>query len=565
MAIQLMAANILLMAGPLIAQVVTPQTDRVTWYLQTEQIALAKSVMLKSLENKTISADQAFNLGKIYLDIQKNDSALLAFNAIPTMNEEQRLLQLAGQLLVELAHGKSTDISMKIARETKAINSSKSAKVKLQMALVLAQMNETATAWELIEQACALKTSDASTFTEAGDIYARLSFVLKQPELYGKACGRYEQAIYRNKNYLPARSSLAEAYFKSRNYFEAKTILNETMAIDSSWIPAIRLLGEVHYALGNYKQASHYYTRYVNLVKPSVDQLQKYTYILYFNQEYQKAKEILGTLLSSDPLNAVLLRLYAYTSAETKASGEGLRAIEQFMKIRQAEDTLRLIPTDYEYYGRLLSMESYDSLAVIQFEKAIQLDTTKISLFEYTAKSFEKLKNYEKSVSFYTRAVNANPQSPSTLWFSRGRNCLLFAETPEVAADSVRKTKYLNLAVESFSKVAELSPVSHLGFLWKGRALAALDPETSQGLAEECYRQSILLLEAKNATEKYKTELLEAYRYMGYLNYLRYDQSVKDKKTEASGFKDKSIEYWNKILTFDPSNQVALQALKALK
>lgn len=563
--LQWMIVAVLPFLNPANAQTGSRQNDPVTYFIETEQTAIAKSILLTELNKNTIQPEQAYQLGKLYLDEQKNDSALFAFSKINVQNEEQRLLQLAGQLLVELSKGKSADINLQISRETKAINSSKSAKVKLEIALILAQVNESAKAWGLIEQACTMKSSDASTFVAAGDIYARLSIILKQTDLYGKACGRYEQAIYKDKNSLPARSSLAQAYFKSRNYFEARTMLNETMDIDSTWIPAIRLLGEVHYALGNYKSASYYYSKFVNLVKPNNVQLQKYAYILFFNQEYQKAKDIISTLLVNDPLNPVLLRLFAYTSAETKASKEGLIAMNQFIKIRQAQDTLKLIPTDFEYYGRLLSMELQDSLAVIQYEKAIQLDTTKLSLFENIAKSYEKLKNYDKSITYYTRALEANTQSPSSMWFARGRNCLLLAEMPEVAIDSVRKTKILNLAVESFTKVAELSPASHLGYLWKGRSLAALDPETTKGLAEENYQQSIVILEAKNAPDKFKMEMIEAYRYMGYLNYLRYELSLKNKSADATQYKTQSIDNWNKILVLDPTNQVAQQALKALK
>lgn len=557
--------TLLFAAFPVAASAGGLKPDSITFYIETGQTAKARSLLLTELRNQRISSAQIYLLGKLYLDEEKPDSALIMFNSIKTGTEDERLLQMAGQSLVGISKGNTADIQLKIIRDLKATKASRNPLVKIEMAMVFALVNEMGTASELIEQSCNLNPSDAVTFDAAGDTYARLSASLKQPDLYGKACGRYEQAIYSNKEYVHARSSLAQAYVNSHNYFEAKTMLRQLLAIDSTWIPALRLMGEVEYALGNYKQASSYYGHFIELVTPEKAQLQKYAYILYFNQEYQKANSLISKLLQDDKSNAVLLRLFAYTSCELKVSVDGLKAMEEFIKMRQTGDTIRLIASDFEYYGRLLSMESHDSLAVIQYEKAIKMDSTKLSLYENIAKSFEKMKQYANAIDAYTRLLTANPQSPSSVWFARGRNCLLLAESPEMTSDTARRSGILNLAVASFSKVVEMSPNSHLGYLWRGRALAALDPETILGLAEPSYQQSISILEAKDTPEKYKTELTEAYRYMGYLNYLKYEKALKEKNAEAAGFRNVSTGYWDKILTIDSGNQIALQAMKALK
>lgn len=539
--------------------------DPVRYYMQTNQFAKAKTLLLKELDNKTLTPDRIYLLGKIYLDEQQQDSAAIIFNAMNINIEEQRLLKLAGISRIDLKSVSKAEINLRLSRELKAINSSKSALVKLEAAYVFAQVNESEKASDLIEQACNLKPVTAETFVSAGDVYAHLSIVLKDNSLYGKACGRYEQALLLNKNYLPATTALAKAYMNSRNYFEAKQKLTDALAIDSTWLPALQLMGELQYTLGNYRLASKYYGDYIQRINPGKAQLQKYAYILYFNQEYSKAKKLIQALLKEDSENCVLLRLLAYTSCELKEPDEGLQAMEKFMKIKQSGDSLSLISSDFEYYGSLLSMKSLDSIAVIQFNIALQYDSTRLSVYESLAKLYEKQKDYQGAIRAYTVLTLKNPECNSTVWFSRGRNCLLLAETQVLAADQVNRNHVLDAAVSSFSKVSEISPNSHLGFLWKGRALAALDPETTIGLAEESYRSAISILEAKGAPEKYKSELIEAYSYMGYLYYLKFEQAIKGNHDAASSIRLESLEFWNKILAIDKSNQAAVQAVKALK
>ena len=118
------------------------------------------------------------------------------------------------------------------------------------------------------------------------------------------------------------------------------------------------------------------------------------------------------------------------------------------------------------------------------------------------------------------------------------------------AKDNIAAQKYLFKADSLFAIVKERVPDSHLGSLWQARTQSQLDPETEQGLAKPYYESCIPILE-KNK-EKYSNELTECYRYLGYYYYLKQDM-------------DNSKIYWNKILSIDPSNATAQEALKNIK
>ncbi len=560
---QIIACILFLLIAIPFKLVISQNIDPVRQYIQANQISKAKSVMLNDLKANSLTGDRIYLLNKIYMDEQKYDSAGIVLNNLNPAIEDQRLLKLVGQAAISIKKSQTENLAITLVKELKSFKSSKSPMVKLEAAFVLAQLNRKDDAWELIEEACSLKSDSPETFVSAGDLYMRLSSILKDNSLYGKACGRYEQALLVNPNYLPALTALSRAYINSRNFGDARQKLQTALSVDSTWLPALQLMGELQYDLGNYKLASRYYTQYISRIKPGTTQLQKYAYILYFNQEYQKAQDIIRQLLVNDPDNRVLLRLMAYTACELKQP-EGLQSIEKFMEIGKT-DSLKVLASDYEYYGRLLSMNLKDSLAIPQYLMAIRLDSSKISVYDNLAKSYEKMKKYREAIGIYNEIIAKDNETPASTFFNKGRNCLLLADLPEMKSDTAERKVILNEAADAFTKVTEMSPNSHLGFIWKGRALAALDPESVQALAEESYEKAISLLEAKNQNEKYKSELIEGYSYMGYLNYLGYESKVKTDKTEADLFKNTSLEYWNKILALDSTNQAANQAVKTLK
>lgn len=537
--------------------------DPVRGYIQANQRGLAKALLIKQQAAKTNTANQTYLLSRMYMDDGKYDSAAGVLNTLNQAVEEQRLLRVLGLSIIDLHDSKKDEVIQKMIREERAIRQSKSPLVKLEAGFVLAQIDKKDDASELIEQACAMKTDSPETYVAAGDIYVSLSRILKDNAMYGKACGRYEQALLVNPKYLPALTALSRAYIGSRNFFDAKQKLSTALEVDSTWKPALQLMGELQYDLGNYKLASKYYTKFINSVTPRNSELQKYSYILYFNQEHEKAQQIIRKLLINDPDNRVLLRLLAYTSCELKQP-EGLASMEKFMMIGK-KDSLKILASDHEYYGRLLAMNAKDSLAVEQYKLAVTLDTAKATTWEYMAKSYEKMKKYPEAVKAYESMTIIDKDPASTIWFAMGRNCLLWADMPDVKADSVNRASVLQKAVDAFTKVTEASPNSHLGFFWRGRSLAALDPETIQGLAEASYLKAIEILELKNQNEKYKAELLEAYSYMGYLYYLKFEPASKTELQLAQEYKTTSLGYWNKILALDGSNAAALQAVKALK
>lgn len=533
------------------------------YLIQTNQFGKAKTLMLHDLKNNRLPGSFIYQLGKIYLQEKNADSAVRAFEFLDQTDNEQKLLYTLGNYKATLNDNNQVEINLSLQKSIKQFSYSKSILVKLEVAELLATIGEVDQASQFIEEACNQTPVRAENFVSAGDVYVRLSYLLNNKELYGKACGRYEQALLVDNEYLPAHTALAKAYIHSRNFTEARIKLNTALSIDSTWIPALQLMGELQYDLGKYDQASKYYTEYISKINPGKLQLQKYSFILYFNKEYAKSREILAQLLKSDPDNRVLLRLMAYTSCELQDPDQGLQAMQKLHMVTEKSDTVKLLATDFGYYGRLLSQKGNDSLAIDKYLKAITIDSTDAGIYENMAKSYEKTKNYLMAYQSYGKAIENIETPPASLWFTKGRMAMLVSE--QNANDSVIRSQMLQSAVSIFQKVADLSPSSHLGFLWKARAQASMDPESTSGLAEDSYNSALGIMEQKNQPSKYKSELVESYSYLAYLNYLRFESHLSTDKDKAETYKTLSLSYWDKILVIDENNQTALQAKRTIK
>lgn len=108
----------------------------------------------------------------------------------------------------------------------------------------------------------------------------------------------------------------------------------------------------------------------------------------------------------------------------------------------------------------------------------------------------------------------------------------------------------LKKADEIFAEVAQRVPDNYLGYFWRARTNAMADPESTEGLAKPYYEAALNLLEKK--ADASKALIIECESYLGYYHFLQKDY-------------EQSKVYWNKILTLDPENETAKQALQGLQ
>jgi tetratricopeptide (TPR) repeat protein len=236
-----------------------------------------------------------------------------------------------------------------------------------------------------------------------------------------------------------------------------------------------------------------------------------------------------------------------YNYVGLKKNDEALVAADQFFN---KSDKPEFTYFDYTYYGQALRAKKQFDLAVGQYEKAYQLDTTKIELLKEISDMYSEKGDYQNAILTYSKYVNKlTPENKNADTFmTLGKMYTNLGSSDSIAIDK-KKIALMN-ADSLFSQVAVLEPINYRANYWRARVNSALDPETTLGLAKPYYEQTATLIESK-ADPRYNSVLIECYSYLGYYSLLQKDNPL-------------SLSYWNKILVIDPANATAIKAITGI-
>lgn len=523
------------------------QTNAGVDALNSGMYKTAVGLFKKQLAAPPINIDTYYYLGETYRLSGKVDSAAYYFEQ-GLKEEAVSALCMAGKAGLIMARDPEQAEDL-IKKSVSVKGYKKNPALYVAIAKAYAANNEPDKAIENIGTAIGIDKKYTDIYLTEGDI----SLQKKMPDV-GTAAQKFESAIYFDQACKPAYVKMARIYFLARKYDLALEYLGKLKAIDDRFPPYLKMYGDICYEQGKYADAVTAYSGYLKSPEAEPADEIRYAYALFFNKDYQLAGEQINKILQLDPNNKILNRLQAYNAYETGEFSKGLEEMQEFFS---KTDTTDLITSDYKYYARLLSKNNQDSLSIVNYLKAIKSSETEPQEFyKEIASSYERMKKYREAASYYEKYIKSTESPANSDFFMWGRDCYFaagaidsVAVASKPAEADVRQKLYLT-ADSVFAEVANRLPDNYLGYFWRARVNAIIDPETVQGLAKPYYEKTIELLE--NSNKNNKKELVESYQYLGYYYYLKED------------FPNSKI-YWNKILTVDPSNTVAQQALEGIK
>lgn len=369
----------------------------------------------------------------------------------------------------------------------------------------------------------------------------------------GGAAGQYDQAINFDPNCVLAYMKGAKVYeYINRN--TAADLLKKAIEIKPEYKIAYKDLADLYYRDGFYPDAIAAYKEFFKGGDYTVDDITRYAASEYFTQGYSGAKNLINEGLKREPNSFVLNRLLMYIENETKNYQDGLAAGDKFFSIPRSEvDTVKYLVSDYMAYGNILSETGNKAKAIEQYQKAIKLDPSKVSLFKEIATASAKDQMYAEAANYYKEYIQMlGERAEATDYYQLGSYYLSAASkvesdkslTPEqVKEQSIALYKQADAA---FAVVAERKPDSYLGFYQRARTNYQMDPDSEQGLAKPFYEETIKVLLAD--PEPSSKILIEAYSYLSYYYYLQFEKSKKaDDKANVK-------QYAEKVLELDPEN-----------
>lgn len=496
-------------------------------YSDREQYQKAKDILVGLVKTDTKSTDQYYFLGDVYFKNEQMDSARYWFMQGVKVNENSGM-NYAGLGKVSMA----SNATEGKANFDKAVSlAKKDGRIYAVIAEYYLNLDkpDAAKALEYASKGAEVDAKNAWVKLVLGDAYFASNDGTKAIEQYKASL------ILDPKSPLPLWK-MGKLYLAAKNYDVGMQSFKDGLVLDADFAPIYREMGELYYRAKKFDKAIESYKKYLELRDKSDETDFRYASFLFLNEDYANALTILNSLAQKNFSNPVIYRLMAYSQYETKEYDKALQNMDLFWKKAESK---KIITQDYEYYGRILSKKGQDSLAVVYYTKALEKDTTKKELYGEIANTWFVAKKYDKAAAAYQKKIDmtkatAKPTALANDYLSAGRSHMLNKTYAE--------------ADLAFAKVTELKPELPIGYLYRARANANLDPKQEKAMAKPYYEKYIEL--AKADTEKNKKELVEAYTYLGSY-YLLVNKD-----------KEKADEAWSNVRLLDPTNKAAIEAAK---
>lgn len=494
--------------------------------LESDKLNKATQIFNNLIRTNPNNAEAYFYLGNVYIETEKADSAKWCFNKALTVNP-QSPYGFIGMGIINLNADKAADAKTNF---DKALLITKEKDIKtLQLvadayATTASKSKDTKKAIELATKAVALDKKNAESYIVLGDAYL-------EENNGGQAMNNYENATSFDPANAKAYLKIGQLFSRSRNFNASLEGFNKAIEKDPNYAPAYRDLGELYFRVKKYDKAKESYKKYLELAESNTATLTRYAYMLFMAKDYAEATSVINQISAIDSTNIILKRLLGYSYYEQNKHKDGLANMTYFFK---KVEPSRIIPSDYEYLGKLYYKNGKDSLAAQNLMMAIELDSTKSDLYYDLGDVYLHWKKFGLAQNAFNTKISKTKSSSAIDYFGLGK--AYYYNKQYVEADS------------AFSKIVQLKPNASAGYLWRARANNVV-PEKDYERARPFYEKYLEI--AVPDPKAVKKELSEAYMFMGYYSI------QKDDKAKAK-------EFYNKVLEIDPENKQAKELIKQL-
>jgi len=471
--------------------------------------------------------DGYYHLGALYVRLNNPDSARICMNKVMAINPKNALSQVAtGQL----ALSNKNPTEAKVAFD-KAIKISKNKDPRISQyigeAWLYAPVRNLDNAATNLKRSLALDVRNAPTYFSLGEVYSAQG-------QGGAAVTQYEFCTDNDKSAAWAYSKIGYIFKNARNYIKADQSFKSALEADPNYPGTYKELADWNYDYQKYAEALANYEKYLSMTGDnSIESKINYSSYLFYNKKYEKTINLVNEIMKVDSSRNYMTRLLGYCHFEQGDSLQALNFMNKFMARTKPE---KIIWSDYQYLAKIYNKFGNDSLVVLNYDKALATDTTKVDLYTEVAQYYYSKGNFNKAASVYQSKLSKLEKVSLQNYF-------------DIAFAYYKGANYES-AKNSFAVIAEKFPTVMYGWIYQARSSAFLDPESTLALAKPYYEKVIELGEVDPV--KFKTELKEAYRYAYYLAF-------------NSNDKESAKLIVDKLLKVDPNDAESVQMAAAVQ
>jgi tetratricopeptide (TPR) repeat protein len=422
-----------------------------------------------------------------------------------------------------------TNKTSTLSKEMQAITYTKIAE-----ALICTGLKDVPLAMSNMEKAVALDTKNADIYLIYGDVYL-------ENNDGSNAISMYKMAQSLNPESPSAKLRLGKLWVRAKNWQEAISYYKEAIAIDSTFAPAYLELGVIYMRANQNEKAKANFKKYLEL-SGNLNAKRRYVSVLIDTKDYAGALVILNEIVTVDSLSNDINRAFAYCYFETGKFDKAIVAMEKFFRLAPAD---KILISDYSYYGKILSKNGKDSLAVMNFRKVISMDPSNCDVLSDIAAAYNKMKNYTEAAKYYEMKIARTECKASFAdYYNLGRVYYSFGQSTKDRAILIK-------ADTTFSYITNGKPDFQGGKSFFYRALITSTLDTVNNTAKPYFETYINY--AKVDSVKNAKDLVICYGYLASYYYF----TVKDYCT--------AIGYWERIIGLDPKNENTIEILKTYR
>ncbi len=382
-----------------------------------------------------------------------------------------------------------------------------------------------------------LAPNDAEAYVLLGKLYGLQGIVeLEQ--------NNYEIAILKDPKYINGYFRLAQLQKNQGKYQEAADNFAKAIAIDPGFGPVYREMAEMWTLAKKYDKAEENLNKYKEIMGSDKGVKIQEMIIYYLGDQFDKAIAV-GLEAAKDTNAIVIKRLlgYCYVKKTPADAENGMKWLDAYFEATKAYPAA-IIASDYENYGKAWQLKGDYAQAVKYYEMAIEKAKEKgepnNELLNIISEMYKEKKDTTNRIVYLRRYIQSGTKFQLKENFALGQ--VYFQIKDFMHADSV------------FTVMTQKLPDLHIGWSWRAKSNAAMDPGNKEAKANPYYQKVLDLLGSDpEKIAKYQADYITALSYFG-----GYNSTVTEKFQDA-------MPYWQKILELQPTNEYAVKGSEYCK
>lgn len=518
-------------------------------YYKADQLNNAKELLNRNFNNAgTDKAIANYYLGQIALDEKKNDDAKKYFEAGIQANPDYAYNYI-GLGALALRNGDTKGAS-DLFKQGEKLLEKKDAAGQIAIARAYYEADPAAYAKDIDKRVANARKKNMN----APEIYIFEGDQKKDLKDWGGAAAKYEMAKNNDVNATEAYVKYANLYTMVNPDYAVK-MLQELLSVNPTSALGERELANAYYNKKDYKNAAAAYGKYVKNPNHFKQDEDRYAFLLFYSQDFQKGYDYATQLLTANPGNFTARRYQFMNAANIPAMADKLVPMaEELLSAHNANPSAnKFAAIDFTLIADELTRAKRTGEALAVLEEGIKEMPEYANFNKQLAMTYVEEGKLSKASDAFEGYI-AKTEKPTYNDFIQQATFSLYAGAENKASDAVKAEEYFKKAEANAQKAHEALPDNYKPLKTMGdiAMYRAASDEEVKSAAFPSYSEAAALLEKASDTSRYANDAKNIYNYLG--NYYL------DHKDVA-----KAKECFNKYLQYDPNNEDYRKFVDSLK